>query len=96
MPLFKKGKVFIWGAGSFGELVNNILKKYFLKVEGYIDSDPQKYGSIIGGFRVFPPKMLRDKGKKKILVASQPGKYAIAKELEAMGYKHIEDYVVFF
>lgn len=94
-PLFARGDVYIWGAGSFGIMVNDILKKYHCNVKGFIDNDNSKHGQIISGLIVCSPDILQNKKDVKIIVASQPGKYSIVKELEKREYRHLEDYIVY-
>jgi len=96
--LFKKqSKVYIWGSGSMGQNLSNVLRKHDLDFVGFVDSDEKKWGQAIEGKTVFPPNILERNGmNNKILVASQPGKIAIVDCLKKMGYKHLQDYVVLF
>lgn len=87
--------MYIWGAGSFGDLVNDILKKYHYNIKGFIDSDFSKHGQMISGLIIYSPDILQNKKDFKIIVASQPGKYSIVKELEKRKYKHLVDYIVY-
>ncbi|TCT14031.1 glycosyl transferase family 2 [Natranaerovirga pectinivora] len=94
--LFLKGKVYIWGAGSFGKLVYNILREYSLPIEGFIDRDTKKQNILIDGLRVYSPNMITGNKTMKIIIASQPGTYSIINYIENIGYKHIDDYLVYF
>lgn len=94
-PLFMNNNVYIWGAGSFGILVYEILQKNSYNIRGFIDSDTSKHGRITSGLKVYSPDILIDKEEIKIIVASQPGKYSIVKELERIGYRHLKDYIVY-
>lgn len=91
--LFNKGKVYLWGAGSFGKLVQEILEDNGFYISGFIDSDVSKHGEIIKGLEIKSPKILNDNAR--VIVTSQPGRRSIVHELTKMGYKHLEDYVVF-
>ena len=92
-----QSKVYIWGSGSMGQNLSNVLRKHDLDFVGFVDSDEKKWGQAIEGKTVFPPNILERNGmNNKILVASQPGKIAIVDCLKKMGYKHLQDYVVLF
>lgn len=93
--LFEKGKVYLWGAGSFGILVKAILATHDLTVEGFIDSDTSKHGNKIDGLEVISPEILDKKEKIKIITTSQPGRNSIIDMIENKGYKHLKDYVVY-
>lgn len=92
--LFKNGNVYLWGAGSFGKLVWEILKDNGLKISGFIDSDTSKHKNKISNLEVYSPEILNEKNVK-IIVNSQPGRNSIINILEKKGYKHLEDYVVY-
>src|SRR5690554_6582659 len=87
--------VYIWGSGSMGTSLSNVLNEHSLKFAGFIDSDEKRWGQELGERTIFPPNILEmtDIGNK-IIVASQPGKFAIVDYLEKMGYKHLRDYAV--
>lgn len=91
--LFMKGKVYLWGAGSFGMLVDEILRDNGLSISGFIDSDSSKQGTKLAGKEVYSPEILKD--KVKVIVASQPGRASIINALNQAGCKHLEDYVSF-
>lgn len=93
--LFTSGKVFLWGAGSFGEMVYDVLKHNSLDIEGFIDSDPTKQGVFISGKQVFSSDIVRNGKDIKILVTSQPGMIPITNELENRGFEHLKDYLVY-
>jgi len=93
--------IYIWGAGSMGQNLFYALKNYgfAFKIKGFIDSDQSKHGKNVLGKEIYPPQILvqdNDKKKVKVLVASQPGKFEIVDFLERMGYKHLEDYLVYY
>lgn len=95
--LYKGKKPFIWGAGSAGVTVLEILKENGLDIAGFIDSSSSKQGTRIKGKEVYSPKILKDRAKGfKVLVASSVGKFQISEMLKAWGYRHLEDFVVYF
>jgi len=93
--------VYIWGAGSMGQNLFYALNinGFGLKVKGFIDSDQSKQGKKILDKEIYSPQILGQvcpEGKAKVIVASQPGKFAIVSYLEGLGYKHLEDYLVYY
>lgn len=97
-PLFtNQSIVYIWGAGSMGQNLSNVLSEHNLEFAGFIDSDMGKWGQVVRGKKVFSPDIIENTSMdNKIIVASQPGKFAIVDYLEKLGYKHLQDYVVFY
>ena len=94
--IFRKQNVFIWGAGGYGKALLPILREEKLKLSGFIDSNRQLWGEKVAGIPVCSPSILRDNQHNKgIIVASDPGKFAIVNELDKMGYKHLDNYIVF-
>ncbi len=91
--LFKKGKVYLWGASSFGKYTKEVLEDKGYKVAGFIDNDISKQKSKISNLEVYSPEILKE--DIKVIVTSQPGRKSIVSVLDKMGYKHIEDYVVY-
>ena len=95
--LFKnQSNVYIWGTGSLGHNVANILYTESLEYTGFIDSDKKKQGVNIGEKPVYAPAILDCEGHNKIIVASQPGKNEIVRELKERGFRHLEDYLVYY
>jgi len=92
---------FIWGSGIMGQQLLTALTNDGLleTVHGFIDSDLTKTGKIVMDKTIYSPKILEEtkEGQKaKVIIASQPGKLEIAARLENMGYKHLEDYLVYY
>ena len=98
LRLFAKNEpVYIWGAGGMGRNFLQFIQEEGFQIAGFIDGDRQKQGDEILGVRVFPPELFA--GKKegcKLVVASQPGRFEIVNHLKNLGYRHLEDFVVFF
>ena len=89
-------KVYIWGGGSTGRNVLKVLNCKGLKIEGFIDSNPEMHFRVIDGKPVYSPEILKEnKTNNRIIVASQPGKLAIEQSLLSFGYEHLQDYLIF-
>lgn len=86
-------KVYIWGAGSFGVKMWEILQKNSLEICGFIDSSPEKEGMVIRDKIVYSPAVL-ERNNSKIIIASQPGMLEITKHLKNHGFIHLDDFVV--
>lgn len=91
--LFDRGEVYLWGAGSFGMMVQEVLADNGLNISGFIDSNVLKQDGKIKDFKINSPQILSE--DIKVIVTSQPGRKSITNELEKNEYKHLEDYVVF-
>lgn len=86
-------RVYIWGAGSFGEKMRHVLKSNGLEIVGFIDSAQEKAGMAIQNKIVYSPTVL-ERGQDKIIVASEPGMLEIINHLKNHGFIHLEDFVV--
>lgn len=98
LRLFAKNEpVYIWGAGGMGRNLLQFIRNEGYQVAGLLDRDPGKQGSEIDGVPVFSPEFFSvKKDGCKLLVASQPGRFEIVEHLKKIGYKHLEDFVVFY
>ncbi len=65
-----KKELYIWGAGTWGELAYCYYKEES-KVLGYIDSAPEKWGTLKNGIEVYPPKVLREKEVMVVIAVKQ-------------------------
>lgn len=94
--LFEQGKVFLWGAGSFGKQVLEILERKGFDIEGFIDSDIKKIELSINGKKVFLPNAINLGGENKVIITSQTGRNAIVNILKEQGLQHLQDYIVYY
>lgn len=94
--IFLHREVYIWGAGGYGKALLKILRGKNLKPAGFIDSKENLWGKKVEGIKVYSPSCLEEKRDDKgVIVASDPGRFAIANVLNKMGYKHLDNYIVF-
>jgi len=85
-----------WGAGrNTRKRVAHLLEHGF-SPEAWIDIDPRKIGNIIDGARVVAPEWLHREHKPFVLsyVANHGARDLIAADLQAMGYREGEDYLM--
>lgn len=95
LNLFNSGyPVYIWGAGSFGVSLYEILNLKSLNISGFIDSDKSKQGFYIKNKKIFNPNILLEQNCK-VIVASSIGKFQVAEYLKNLGYNHLNDYLIF-
>jgi len=88
-------RLYLWGAGSFGRDVKRTMESRGFRVHAFIDSDNEKAGTNIDGICVDVPDSIVRDGHSKVLVCSQPGMRSIVRALEASGFEHLKDYMVF-
>ena len=92
---------YIWGSGSMGQDLLFALTQDRIDnlIQGFIDSDQSKQGNKVLDKVIYSPQILdKDQNgvKAKVIVASQPGKFEIVDYLEKNGYKHLDDYLVYY
>ncbi len=93
---FCQREVLIWGAGGYGRALLEVLRNEHLIPVGFIDSNEKLWGTEIEGIIVYSPSYLVERKKNiGVIVASDPGRFAIAEALDKMGYKHLDNYIVF-
>ncbi|MFL0251645.1 glycosyltransferase [Clostridium neuense] len=96
--LFKSDnrKVYIWGAGGLGKNLYNIFKQDGFEISGFVDGSEQKWNTEIFNMTVKSPyKVISSSKNIKVIVASEPGRFSIAKYLKGMKYNNLIDYLVF-
>ncbi len=91
----KYRNMYIWGASNFGINMLKVLIKNGKSINGFIDSDNKKIGTKINNVLVYSPKEILKNKNAGIIVASDPGREAIASILENSGFKQLQDYIVF-
>lgn len=84
-------KYFLWGAALAGQI---FLSEFAdsLNILGFIDSDYNKQGGILGGYHIYSPEILHEnwQGNKIIITSISYGE--ISKELAELGYKENESF----
>lgn len=63
-------KILIYGAGAFGIRVLNLLEKYNIPVDSFIDSDSKKWGKSIHGIEIKCPQKIKDNDIDVIIVSA--------------------------
>lgn len=84
-------KVFLFGAGKFGQNVWNEIKKYETKwnVVGFLDNDSKKWNNFINELEVYSPNILGNYDLDQIVVLICSMQTAnIAKQLNDLGIKN--------
>lgn len=85
-------KIYIYGSGSNGKNLLEIVKANGSRVEAFIDEDAQKQNTVICGIPCFGLERAADRGVKEDIVLVSPHNSAvIVKTLENRGFKKVFD-----
>lgn len=84
-------RFYIWGAGVMGASFCDMFREE-LKLLGYIDSNPQKQGTVQNGLSVFSPQVLENKAPNVKIVVATGWITEVFGELERMGYRRNIDF----
>ena len=72
--LFDYKRIYIWGAGSYGRSCDGLLRQVGIKAEAFIDSFPNKTGSVANGLPVWHytelKKSQNGKDKRPLIIIS--------------------------
>ncbi len=96
-PRLLQGRPLVfWGAGRRTRRRSDLLIQRGHTPAAYVDVDPRKWGNRIRGVPVAPPDWLHGKDRPFVLsyVASHGAPELIAAQLQAMGYRRGNDYLV--
>lgn len=63
-------KIYIYGSGNFGQQVNTLLNKNGFFINGYIDSDFKKAGTVLEGIEIFNIEEILRESNYLIIIAS--------------------------
>ncbi|MCX7748471.1 MAG: class I SAM-dependent methyltransferase [Clostridia bacterium] len=88
--------IYIWGAGSCGITTFKDIEKK-CNVQGFIDSNSEKWGSILENKQIFPPQILKDSAQKEspFVVIASTWVDEIERELHSFDFKKDKDYVLY-
>ncbi|MBI4665260.1 MAG: hypothetical protein HY751_02490 [Nitrospinae bacterium] len=89
----KVDRVVIFGGGTGGELAVKMAKRSGWKVAYFVDNNPAKWGTTLLNRPVKGPAELMNKDFDLIVVASYPGRRAISRQLNKMGFAYNYDYI---
>ncbi|WP_234119768.1 glycosyltransferase [Clostridium hydrogenum] len=89
-------KVYIWGAGGLGKSLCQVFKDNGFQIDGFVDGMKEKWNTVICDKVVKSPyEIINEYKKVKVVVASEPGRFAITDYLKSKGYDNLIDYIVF-
>lgn len=95
-PALSSGKrVIIFGAGRGGVDAVGLARKCGWEIICFVDSDRKKWNESMMGFNIKDPDTLKELDFDFIIVASLPGKKAIFRQLDDMGFVYKTDYLFF-
>ena len=93
--LNNNNETYIWGAGGTGIGVYDEIVTRGYNIHGFIDSNIDRHGEKINNVTIYSPSVLTEDRNKNVIVASDPGRFVICDFLNNMGYKHLENFIVF-
>ncbi len=85
--------VYIWGTGKGGEETLRILESMAVNVSGFLDSNSDKWGDMMFGYKVYPSYIIKE--KKQILpyiVIGSMQREEMEHQLRENGFKEKTDY----
>ena len=59
---------YIWGAGCYGQSIKGVLDAIGIRIQGFIDSSPEKQGKEIGGLCIYKWEDVAD-GARNVFIA---------------------------
>jgi len=86
-------QIFIWGAGSGGIKILQILEQYQINAAGFVDSKYDAFKELINGIPVYPPAELRGASVKPFVIIGSMYYEEIRKQLEHYGYISEMDFI---
>lgn len=95
MLSFASSRVVVFGAGSGGDWVFEVLRKAHVvdRVVAVCDNDPAKIGKFYHGHRIMQFSDLNRSDYDGVIIASLPGRTAIASQLEKAGLVARQDFI---
>lgn len=88
-----RGRLYLWGAGFWGDRVKKMFDDLSIPVAGYIDHSAEKQGRLMNRTAVYSPQELPP--LSKIIVTTDRKYYAsVEKELRERDKKHFQDYIL--
>ncbi|WP_294240056.1 DUF1796 family putative cysteine peptidase [Pseudobutyrivibrio sp.] len=79
LELKRNEEMFIWGAGKYGSILANYLKRHGVRVIGFIDNN--KSGEIVDGFQVYSIDNVPEYAKIFIAVSNKQANVEIKKQI---------------
>lgn len=86
-------EIFIWGAGSGGLKVLQILRSGEIKIQGFLDSNYLNFPGLVQGLQVFSPTVLSEKKNKPYVIIGSMFLEDIQKQLLTFDYEYEKDYI---
>jgi len=85
----------LWGAGATGKRIARALEPHGVRVERFIDIDPNKIGRTARGAPIVPANEVTAPGARTVLVgvAARGARDLVRGRLDALGYREGTDYL---
>ena len=70
LPDIKNNKFYVWGTGNTAQLYQEGIKREDINILGYIDNNPDKWGTLFNDKLVFSPEQYKEKMDAPILICT--------------------------
>lgn len=84
----------IWGIGTYGQKVYRLLKEAGISIKCFVDNNKEFIGENKWGYEVRSIDNIKLTDKEAIIIAIKEQGYAVAEQLEQMGYIRCKDYIL--
>ncbi|QWR76736.1 glycosyltransferase family 2 protein [Candidatus Magnetomonas plexicatena] len=94
IPSVNDREIYIWGAGTAGISTRFMLNEIGFYVNGFIDGNPDRWGTVFYGLDIYSPDSLKNRQNNRPFVVVASMYFAeIGKKLSDMGYVEKTDFV---
>ncbi|MBF0463624.1 MAG: glycosyltransferase [Nitrospirae bacterium] len=94
IPKVEDREIYIWGAGTAGISTRFMINEIGFYVNGFIDGNPERWGTEFYGLYVYSPDSLKNRqDKRPFVVVASMYFTEIGKQLSGMGYMEKSDFV---
>lgn len=81
-------EIYIWGAGQYGKETLLMMESFEIEVNGFIDNDVKKQGTLVNGIQCFPPASVYTK-KDVLVIVAMAGTDEVVEQVKVNGVCHV-------
>lgn len=91
-----QGKIYIWGAGKRGQLLEKIFRETHIYIEGYLDSKEKLAGHCFGTQKIVSKEEFeRNRNGAYVIIALDQYRDEVAVQLEQIGFQYRQNYLFY-